>query len=78
VFSLLFQYYASYKSWILYLISFYEIMKESVISSLKELLGDAAVGSNPTLRLIAGTVFLHEQDFNEALKHTHSGGTLEL
>ncbi|XP_078150417.1 coatomer subunit epsilon-2-like [Carex rostrata] len=52
--------------------------KESVISSLNELLGDSAIGSNPTLRLIAGTIFLHEQDFNEALKHTHSGGTLEL
>lgn len=45
---------------------------------MKELLGDAAIGSNPTLRLIAGTIFLHEQDFNEALKHTHAGGTLEL
>ncbi|KAF3339028.1 coatomer subunit epsilon-1 [Carex littledalei] len=52
--------------------------KESVISSLNELLGDSAIGSNPTLRLIAGTIFLHEQDFNEALKHTHSGGTLDL
>ncbi|KAJ3677244.1 hypothetical protein LUZ60_002968 [Juncus effusus] len=52
--------------------------KESAITSLKELLGDAAIGSNPTLRLIAGIIFTHEQDYNEALKHTHSGGTMEL
>ncbi|XP_062224955.1 coatomer subunit epsilon-2-like [Phragmites australis] len=52
--------------------------KESVISRLHELLGDAAVGSNPILRLMAGTVFLHERDYAEALKHTNSGGNMEL
>uniref|UniRef100_A0A1D1ZCE2 Coatomer subunit epsilon n=1 Tax=Anthurium amnicola TaxID=1678845 RepID=A0A1D1ZCE2_9ARAE len=52
--------------------------KESVISSLKEWLADAAIGNNPVLRLIAGTIFMHEQDYNEALKHTNSGGTMEL
>ncbi|KAJ4801928.1 Coatomer protein epsilon subunit family protein [Rhynchospora pubera] len=52
--------------------------KESVISSLKDLLADAALATNPTLRLIAGTIFLHEQDYNEALKYTHPGGTLDL
>ncbi|GAB4840878.1 hypothetical protein Ancab_021638 [Ancistrocladus abbreviatus] len=52
--------------------------KESTISSLKEWLGDSAIGNNPTLRLIAGIIYMHEQDFNEALKHTNAGGTMEL
>ncbi|XP_047957674.1 coatomer subunit epsilon-1-like [Salvia hispanica] len=52
--------------------------KENVISSLHEWLADPAVGGNPILRLIAGTIFMHEQDYNEALKHTHAGGTMEL
>ncbi|KAK9152242.1 hypothetical protein Syun_010551 [Stephania yunnanensis] len=52
--------------------------KESAISSLKEWLSDAAIGINPVLRLIAGIIYMHEQDYNEALKHTHAGGTMEL
>ncbi|RDX64201.1 Coatomer subunit epsilon-1 [Mucuna pruriens] len=52
--------------------------KESAISSLKEWLADPAIGTNATLRLVAGLVFLHENDFNEALKHTNAGGTMEL
>ncbi|KAI4343118.1 hypothetical protein MLD38_027656 [Melastoma candidum] len=52
--------------------------KESVISSLKEWLADPAVGNNAMLKLIAGTVFMHEQDYNEALKHTNSGGSMDL
>ncbi|CAL0309221.1 unnamed protein product [Lupinus luteus] len=52
--------------------------KESTISSLKEWLSDPAIGNNVTLRLIAGIIFLHEQDFNEALKYTNAGGTMEL
>ncbi|KAI7727226.1 hypothetical protein M8C21_022521 [Ambrosia artemisiifolia] len=53
--------------------------KETVISSIREWLGDAAIGNNPILRLIAGIIFMHEQDFGEALKHTNaSGRTMEL
>ncbi|KAK8641647.1 hypothetical protein V6N13_011031 [Hibiscus sabdariffa] len=52
--------------------------KESTVSSLKELLADPAIGNNAILRLIAGTVFMHEEDYNEALKHTNAGGTMEL
>ncbi|OMO69591.1 Coatomer, epsilon subunit [Corchorus olitorius] len=52
--------------------------KESTISSLKEWLADLAIGNNAILRLIAGTIFMHEEDFNEALKHTNAGGTMEL
>jgi coatomer protein complex subunit epsilon len=53
-------------------------LKEGAISSLKEWLSDSAIGSNPVLRLVAGIIFMHEQDYNEALKHTHTGGTLDL
>ncbi|CAI0546089.1 unnamed protein product [Linum tenue] len=52
--------------------------KQSVISSLKEWLADSAIGNNVILRLIAGIVFMNEEDYNEALKHTHAGGTMEL
>lgn len=52
--------------------------KESTISSLKEWLSDPAIAHLPTLRLVAGIVFMHEQDYTEALKHTNAGGTMEL
>ncbi|KAJ9565699.1 hypothetical protein OSB04_001665 [Centaurea solstitialis] len=52
--------------------------RESSILSIKEWLGDVAIGNNPMLRLIAGTIFMHEQDYNEALKYTNAGGTMEL
>ncbi|KAL4308198.1 hypothetical protein GQ457_01G024820 [Hibiscus cannabinus] len=52
--------------------------KESTIASLKEWLADPAIGNNATLRLIAGIVFMHEEDYIEALKHTNAGGTMEL
>ncbi|XAR53230.1 hypothetical protein NMG60_11021696 [Bertholletia excelsa] len=52
--------------------------RETTISSLHEWLGDPALGNNPILRLIAGIIFMHEQDYNEALKHTNVGGTMEL
>ncbi|KAK8960653.1 Coatomer subunit epsilon-1 [Platanthera guangdongensis] len=52
--------------------------KGSAISSLREWLSDAAIGHNPILRLVAGIIYMHEQDYNEALKHTNTGGTMEL
>lgn len=52
--------------------------KESVISNLKEWLSDPAMANIPSLKLIAGIIFMHEQDYNEALKHTNVGGTMEL
>ncbi|KAE8700783.1 Coatomer subunit epsilon-1 [Hibiscus syriacus] len=47
-------------------------------TSLKEWLEDPAIGNNTILRLIAGIVFMHEEDYNEALKRTNAGGTMEL
>lgn len=52
--------------------------KEGPLSSLKEWLSDAAIASNPTLQLVAGTIYAHEEDYNEALKYTHGGQTLDL
>ncbi|KAD3336775.1 hypothetical protein E3N88_32294 [Mikania micrantha] len=52
--------------------------KETVISSLQEWLSDPAIGNNPILRLIAGIIFMHEHDYNEVLKYTNTGGTMEL
>ncbi|KAK1375673.1 Coatomer subunit epsilon [Heracleum sosnowskyi] len=52
--------------------------KEGTISSLHEWLSDPAIGNNPILRTVAGIIYMHEQDYNEALKHTHAGGTMEL
>ncbi|KAK6916904.1 hypothetical protein RJ641_017655 [Dillenia turbinata] len=52
--------------------------KDLTITNLREWLGDAALANNPILRLVAGIVFMHEQDYNEALKYTHAGGTMEL
>lgn len=54
------------------------ILKESAIASLQEWLNDAAIGNNHALRLIAGIIYMHEQNYVEALKHTNSGGTMEL
>ncbi|KAJ6332571.1 COATOMER SUBUNIT EPSILON [Salix viminalis] len=52
--------------------------KESTILSLKEWLADSTIANNVILRLIAGIIFMHEEDYNEALKHTNAGGTMEL
>ncbi|KAH0930320.1 hypothetical protein HID58_016047, partial [Brassica napus] len=41
-------------------------------------LADSTIGNNATLRLVAGIVFMHEEDYSEALKHTHAGGTMDL
>ncbi|KAM7261666.1 hypothetical protein ACFE04_020743 [Oxalis oulophora] len=42
--------------------------KESAISSLKDWLADPAIANNSTLRLIAITVFMHEEDYNRRFR----------
>lgn len=54
------------------------VTKEAAISSLQEWLSHAEISNNPILQLIAGTIHMYEQDYNEALKHTNSGGSMEL
>jgi hypothetical protein len=52
--------------------------QDKALSGLSEWLSDTAVSSNPTLLLIAGMIYTHEQNYNDALKYTHVGGTLDL
>jgi coatomer protein complex subunit epsilon len=52
--------------------------KEQALASLTDWLSDSAIASNPMLLLVAGIIYAHEQNYNEALKHTHVGGTLDL
>ena len=47
-------------------------LKEGAISSLKEWLSDSAIGSNPVPRLIAGIIFMQEQDYTRGCQaHTY-------
>ncbi|OAE32922.1 hypothetical protein AXG93_399s1310 [Marchantia polymorpha subsp. ruderalis] len=52
--------------------------KEMALTSIQEWLADPAIASNPTLILVAGTIYAHERMYNDALKITHVGGTLDL
>eukprot|EP00850_Spirogloea_muscicola_P018382 SM000168S02581 [mRNA] locus=s168:54787:56812:+ [translate_table: standard] len=52
--------------------------KDQALSSLQELLRDAALLNNTMLLLVAGTIYSHEQNYTEALKFTNSGSTLDL
>eukprot|EP00245_Coleochaete_scutata_P008577 TRINITY_DN265_c0_g2_i1.p1 TRINITY_DN265_c0_g2~~TRINITY_DN265_c0_g2_i1.p1 ORF type:complete len:288 (+),score=71.12 TRINITY_DN265_c0_g2_i1:143-1006(+) len=52
--------------------------KEEAISTLKDMLADSVVASNPTLLLVAGTIYAQEENYVDALKYTHSGTSLEL
>ncbi|CAM6116918.1 unnamed protein product [Calypogeia fissa] len=52
--------------------------KGTALTSIKEWLADSALASNPTLLLVAGTIYAHEGMYNDALKLTHAGGTLDL
>ncbi|KAB1200371.1 hypothetical protein CJ030_MR0G007496 [Morella rubra] len=51
--------------------------REATILSLTEW-ADPVIGNNPILRLISGIIFMHEQDYNQALEHTNAGSTMEL
>jgi coatomer protein complex subunit epsilon len=52
--------------------------QDQALANLAEWLADPAIASNPTLLLVTGVIYAHEQNYNEALKHTHVGGTLDL
>lgn len=64
----------------LYLILYvvFMFLQENSLSNLAELLADSAIASNPMLLVVAGIIYIHEQNYNEALKHTHVGGNLDL
>lgn len=54
------------------------VMQEEALSCLGEWLTGSAFASNQMLLVVAGTIYIHEQNYNEALRHTQAGGDLEL
>ncbi|KAL2653523.1 hypothetical protein R1flu_021651 [Riccia fluitans] len=52
--------------------------KEKALASISEWTADPVIASNPSFLLVAGTIYAHEKMYNEALKLTHVGGTLDL
>lgn len=52
--------------------------RDIALITLKEWLADPATGNNPTLQLIAGSIFMDQGDLEEAAKVLHSGTTLEM
>lgn len=49
-----------------------------MLSTLSEWLADAACNRNPTVLLVAGTIYLHEGNYVDALKACHGDANLEL
>eukprot|EP00798_Chlamydomonas_sp_ICE-L_P017567 gene17567-23890_t len=52
--------------------------KDDALSTLAEWMADSACNRNPTVLLIAGTIYAHEGNYVEALKACHVGLNLEL
>jgi len=51
--------------------------KDAALLQLKQMLSDPTVAGDAQVQLIAGSLFLQEQDFKEALKCTHQSQHLE-
>lgn len=51
--------------------------KEIALVTLKEWLADGVAASNPHLLLVAGTIYLHEQLTEDAMRVLHQSNTLE-
>eukprot|EP00741_Cyanophora_paradoxa_P025725 tig00000388_g24824.t1 len=52
--------------------------KEIALMTVKEWLSDPISQNNPTLQVVAGTIFTHERNYEEALRALHQGTTLEM
>ena len=48
-----------------------------VLVTVKEWMSDGVSASNQHLQIIAGTIYLHEQMFEEAMKVLHQANSLE-
>lgn len=53
-------------------------LQDEVLTTLSEWLADAACNRNPTLLLMAGTIYANEGMNEDALKACNSGLTLEM
>ncbi len=49
-----------------------------MLSTISEWMADPACNRNPTVLLMAGTIYAHEGNHEEALKACHSGLNLEM
>mmetsp|Transcript_39780 Transcript_39780/g.64513 ORF Transcript_39780/g.64513 Transcript_39780/m.64513 type:complete len:296 (+) Transcript_39780:40-927(+) len=52
--------------------------KDISLITLKEWLSDPISANNPTLQIIAGIIYCHERNYEEALRCVHQGTTLEM
>jgi len=51
--------------------------KDISLVTLKQWMSDGVAAGNPTLQLIAGIIYFHEQNFEEAMKCLHQSNSLE-
>jgi coatomer protein complex subunit epsilon len=54
------------------------VAKDAALATLESWLADSACNRNPHVLLVAGTIYLAEANYVEALKACHSGQTLEM
>jgi coatomer protein complex subunit epsilon len=52
--------------------------KEAALEAAAGWLSDPAAAANPTVLLIAGLLFALEENYVDALKACHTGGSLEM
>lgn len=52
--------------------------QEDIFNTITEWLGDVACNRNTTVLLMAGTLYMHEGNYAEALKICHGGQSLEM
>lgn len=52
--------------------------REAALAAAAGWLTDPAAASNPTVLLIAGLLYCLEEDYVEALRCCHTGGSLEM
>jgi len=54
-----------------------ESNKEIAMVTVKEWMGDGESANNPHLQLVAGTIYLHEQLYEDAMRVLHQSSSLE-
>ena len=52
--------------------------KEAALEAAAGWLADPAAASNPTVLLVAGLLYALEEDYVEALRTCHTGGSMEM
>jgi coatomer protein complex subunit epsilon len=52
-------------------------LEETVTATLKTMMSDGVAATNPTLQVIAATVFFHRQSYEEAMRCVYQSSSLE-